>query len=136
MGAMYDSHNGVLALKSGVKIVTTDRNKATITGENATISKDPRQVVLRMAKVEQALRTISTDKLTVIMGENNNIDRLIGSGNVHATAQGPKGFDITAPQGELLMAAQNQLRAGSLSGRVNYESRGDSPSHGKAGRCC
>ena len=134
VGAMYDSHNGVLALKSGVKIVTSDRNKATITGENATISKDPREVVLRMAKVEQALRTISTDKLTVIMGDNNNIDRLIGSGNVHATAQGPKGFDVTAPQGELLMAAQNQLRAGSLSGGVIYENRGDSPSHGKAGK--
>jgi lipopolysaccharide export system protein LptA len=134
VGAMYDSHNGVLALKSGVKIVTTDRNKATITGENATISKDPREVVLRMAKVEQASRTISTDKLTVIMGENNNIDRLIGSGSVHATAQGPKGFDVTAPQGELLMAAQNQLRAGSLSGGVTYESRGDSPSRGKAGK--
>src|SRR6476646_9156834 len=134
VGAMYDSHNGVLALKSGVKIVTTDRNKATITGENATISKDPRQVVLRMAKVEQSPRTISTDKLTVIMGENNNIDRLIGSGNVHATAQGPKGFDVTAPQGELLMAAQNQLRAGSLSGGVTYESLGESPSRGKAGK--
>jgi lipopolysaccharide export system protein LptA len=134
VGAMYDSHNGVLALKSGVKIVTTDRNKATITGENATISKDPREVVLRMAKVEQSPRTISTDKLTVILGENNNIDRLIGSGNVHATAQGPKGFDVTAPQGELLMAAQNQLRAGSLSGGVNYESRGESPSRGKAGK--
>jgi lipopolysaccharide export system protein LptA len=134
VGAMYDSHNGVLALKSGVKIVTTDRNKASITGENATISKDPRQVVLRMAKVEQAQRTISTDKLTVIMGENNNIDRLIGFGNVHATAQGPKGFDVTAPQGELLMAAQNQLRAGSLSGGVSYESRGESPSRGKAGK--
>jgi lipopolysaccharide export system protein LptA len=134
VGAMYDSHNGVLALKSGVKIVTADRNKATITGENATISKDPRQVVLRMAKVEQAPRTISTDKLTVIMGENNNIDRLIGSGNVHATAQGPKGFDVTAPQGELQMAAQNQLRAGSLSGGVTYESLGESPSRGKAGK--
>lgn len=136
VGATYDSHNGVLGLKSGVKIVTTDKNKATISGESASISKDPRQVVLRQATVEQALsgRTISTDKLTVIMGENNNVDRLIGSGNVHATAQGPKGFDITAPQGELLMAAQNQMRSGTLSGGVNYESRGDSPSHGKAGR--
>ncbi len=134
VGATYDSHNGVLALKSGVRIVTSDKNKATITGESASISKDPRQVVLRQARVEQPAHTLSTDKLTVIMGENNNVDRLIGSGNVHATAQGPKGFDITAPQGELLMAGQNQMRSGSLSGGVNYESRGDSPSHGKAGR--
>ncbi len=136
VGATYDSHNGVLALKSGVRIVTTDKNKATITGDSASISKDPREIVLRQAKVEQELnrRTISTDKLTVIMGDNNNVDRLIGSGNVHATAEGAKGFDITAPQGELQMAAQNQMRAGSLSGGVNYESRGDSPSHGKAGK--
>src|SRR5713226_2145473 len=97
VGATYDSHNGVLALKSGVRIVTTDKNKATITGDSASISKDPREIVLRQAKVEQELnrRTISTDKLTVIMGDNNNVDRLIGSGNVHATAEGPKGFDIT-----------------------------------------
>jgi len=134
VGATYDSHNGLLALKSGVRIVTSDKNKATITGESASISKDPRQVVLHQARVEQPAHTLSTDKLTVIMGENNNVDRLIGSGNVHATAQGPKGFDITAPQGELLMAAQNQMRSGSLSGGVNYESGGDSPSHGKAGK--
>jgi lipopolysaccharide export system protein LptA len=68
------------------------------------------------------------------MGENNNVDRLIGSGNVHALAEGPKGFDVTAPQGELLMAAGNQLRAGTLSGGVSYESRGDSPANGKAGK--
>jgi lipopolysaccharide export system protein LptA len=134
VGAMYDSHNGVLALKSGVKIITSDKNKATITGESASISKDPRQVVLHQAKVEQPAHTISTDKLTVIMGANNNVDRLIGSGNVHATAEGPKGFDITAPQGELQMAAQNQMKSGMLSGGVNYESRGDSPSRGKAGK--
>jgi len=135
-GATYDSHNGVLTLKSGVRIVTSDKNKATITGDSASISKDPRQVVLRQARVEQALnkRTISTDKLTVIMGANNNVDRLIGSGKVHASAEGEKGFDITAPQGELQLAAQNQIKSGVLSGGVNYESRGDSPSRGKAGK--
>jgi lipopolysaccharide export system protein LptA len=135
-GATYDSHNGVLTLKSGVRIVTSDRNKATITGDSASISKDPRQVVLRQARVEQALnkRTISTDRLTVIMGENNNVDRLIGSGKVHASAEGDRGFDITAPQGELQMAAQNQMQAGVLSGGVNYESRGETPSQGRAGK--
>ena len=39
VGATDDSHNGVLALKSGVKIVTSDKNRATITGESASISK-------------------------------------------------------------------------------------------------
>ena len=65
VGATYDSHNGVLALKSGVRIVTTDKNKATITGESASISKDPREIVLRQAKVEQVLnqRTMSTTSM-------------------------------------------------------------------------
>ncbi len=134
MGATYDSHSSVLTLKSAVKIDTTDKNKASISGQSATITKEPRQIVLRGARVEQQQRMMAADKLTVLLRPDNTVDRVLGSGNVHSHQEGPKGFDVTAPEGELLLATGNLLKSGALSGGVNFQRLGDQPSAGKAGR--
>src|SRR5512146_2805220 len=70
-GAHYDSHDSVLTLKSAVKIVTTEKQKATITGQRASISRDPRQIVLQGARVEQPEHTMSADKVTVLLREDS-----------------------------------------------------------------
>lgn len=134
VGATYDSHSSVLTLKSAVQIETTDKNKVRITGQNATIARDPRQVVIRGARIEQTGRVLATDKITVLLREDNTVDRILGSGNVHSYMEGPQGYDVTAPEGELVLAAGNLLRSGSLFGGVNFERRGDQPAQGKAGR--
>src|SRR4029077_3062536 len=46
VGATYDSHGGVLTLKSAVKITSTGQRKATITGQSAVITKNPSKVSL------------------------------------------------------------------------------------------
>jgi lipopolysaccharide export system protein LptA len=134
VGATYDSHSSVLTLKSAVKIDTTDKNKASISGQSATIAKEPRQVVLRGAKIAKQQQQLSADKLTVLLREDNTVERVLGSGNVHSHQEGPKGFDVTAPEGELLLSAGNQLKSGVLSGGVNFQRLGDQPAAGKAGR--
>jgi lipopolysaccharide export system protein LptA len=134
VGATYDSHSSVLTLKSAVKIDTTDKNKASISGQNATISKEPRQIVLRGAKIEQAARSLSAEKLTVVLSTDNTVERILAAGNVHSHQEGPKGFDINAPEGELLLASGNQLKSGVLSGGVTFQRRGDQTAEGKAGR--
>lgn len=134
VGAVYDSHKSVLTLKSAVQIVRTEKQKSTLTAQSATISKAPRTIVLYSSRIEQPPRIMSSDKLSILLREDNSVDRIIATGNVHAFAEGPRGFDLAAPQGEITMAAANQLRSGTLSGGVNFESRGDSPAKGSAGR--
>ena len=53
VGATYDSHAGVLMLKSAVKITSTGQRKATITGQSAIITKNPSKIVLQSARVEE-----------------------------------------------------------------------------------
>ena len=134
VGAMYDSHGGTLTLKSAVRITSTGERKATITGQSAVITKTPSKIVLQAARVEQPDRTISADKVTVFLRDDNNIDRIAATGNLHALKTGAKGFEVSAPEGELEMAGANQARAGLLSGGVTFVSKSDSPAEGKAGR--
>ena len=134
VGATYDSHGGVLTLKSAVKLTSTGKRKATITGQSATITKNPNKVVMQSARVEEPDRTISADKVTVFLRNDNNIDRALASGNLHALETGAKGYDVTAPAGELEMGEANQVRRGSLSGGVTFSSRGESPAEGSAGK--
>jgi lipopolysaccharide export system protein LptA len=134
VGATYDSHGGVLTLKSAVRLTSTGLRKATITGQNATITKNPSKIVMQSAKVEELQRVISADKVTVFLNDDNNIERVVGSGNLHASSTGAKAFEINAPEGELEMAGANQARRGVLSGGVTFLSKSDSPAEGKAGR--
>ncbi len=134
VGATYDSHGGVLTLKSAVKITSTGERKATITGRSAIITKNPSKIVLQSATVEEPPRTISADKVTVFMRDDNNIDRIAASGNLHASKTGPKGFEVSAAEGELEMAGANQARAGSLSGGVAFASKSDTPAEGTSGK--
>jgi len=134
IGAIYDSRANTLSLKSAVKVVTTGRQKATVTGDSASIIKNPQRIVVQSAKIDQPPREITTDKLTVLLRNDNTVDRILGSGNVHARREGPKGFDMATPEGELLMDSTSQLRSGTLSGGVTFASQGDSPGNGQAGR--
>ena len=134
VGATYDSHGGVLLLKSAVKITSTGDRKATITGQSAVITKEPSKVVLQSARVEEPQRTLSADKVTLFMRGDNTIERIVSSGNLHASSTGAKAFEVSANEGTLEMAAANQARSGVLTGDVTFASKGDSPADGKAGK--
>lgn len=134
VGATYDSHGGVLTLRSAVRLTSTGPRKATITGQSAIITKNPSKVVMQSAKVEESQRVISADKVTVFLNDDNNIERVVGSGNLHAISTGAKAFEVNAPEGELEMAGANQAQKGVLSGGVTFASKGDSPAEGKAGK--
>jgi lipopolysaccharide export system protein LptA len=134
VGATYDSHANTLILHSLVKVSTTGRQKANITGQRATILRNPQSVVIEGARLEQPQRAITTDKLTVLLRSDNTVERILGSGDVHAVREGPRGFDVKAPAGELVMDHQSQPQSGTLSGGVTMASRRDPPAEGQAGR--
>ena len=134
VGATYDSHANLLTLQSAVRVVTTDNHKATITAQRATFTKEPQRAVLESARMEQPSRSVQADKVTVMLRNDNTIDRVLASGNIHIQDTGPKAFKLNAPQAEVLMADKEQVRSGTLFGGVVFESGGDSPAHGTAGR--
>jgi lipopolysaccharide export system protein LptA len=135
IGATYDSLANTLALKSAVKVVTTGRQKATITGDSANILKSPQRIIMQGVRIEQPPRAVTTDKLTVYLRADNTVDHLVGTGSVHAVREGPKGFDVNATEGGLVMDDASQLRSGTLSGGVTFAGKGeDSPAQGHAGR--
>jgi lipopolysaccharide export system protein LptA len=134
VGAVYDSHKSVLTLRSAVKINSVEKQGSSLAAQSATISKDPRTIVLYVAHIEQPPRTITAQKLSLFLNDDNFVERIIGTGSVEASATGPRGFQMAAPQGEVLMAENNVPRSGTLSGGVTFQTRGDAPAQGKAGR--
>lgn len=134
VGAVYDSKANALTLKSAVRITTTGRQKATVTGDSATIVKNPQRIVVEKAKIAQPPRTLTTDKLTLLLRNDNTVERILGEGNIHARREGPKGFDMATPQGELLLDTSSQLRSGTLSGGVTFAGEGETPASGQAGK--
>ncbi|HZR28969.1 MAG TPA: LptA/OstA family protein, partial [Terriglobales bacterium] len=134
VGATYDSHSNLLTLHSAVHFVTKDKNNATLSAQSAVITKEPRKAVLQSARLEQPLRTIQADRLTILLRDDNNIDRIQAAGNVHVEQKGQKPFNVSAPEAEFLMGDRNQARSGTLSGGVSFSQPGASPAQGKAGR--
>lgn len=133
-GAIYDSHKGVLTLKSSVTIASLEKQGSSLAAEKATISKDPRMIVLYAAKIHEPPDSLSADKISIILRDDNSVDRIAGQGNVHASGTGHRGFEVSAPEGEILMAKNNQPRSGTASGGVSFEAGGAAPAQGRAGR--
>ncbi len=134
VGATYDSHSSLLTLQSAVRFLTTDKHQATLTAQSAVITKEPRKAVLQFARLEQPSRTIQADRLTVLLRDDNNIDRIQAAGNIRAAQSGQKAFNVSAPEAEFLMGERNQVRSGILSGGVSFSQPGVSPAQGRADR--
>ncbi|MGE5325063.1 MAG: LPS export ABC transporter periplasmic protein LptC [Actinomycetota bacterium] len=133
-GAIYDSHKGVLTLKSSVRILSLEKQGSSLVADKGTISRNPRQIVLYDAQVHEPPDNLSADRLSIVLRDDNSIDRIIGQGNLHASGTGQRGFEVNAPQGEILMAKNNQPRSGMASGGVSFVARGSAPAQGRAGR--
>lgn len=134
VGATYDSKLNVLVLRSAVRITTTEKQKAVITARSATFMKDPRRADLQSGRVEQQGRVVEADRITLSLRDDNTVERISGAGNVRFEGNGPKGFAAQAPKAELLMGPRQQLKNGSLSGGVTFESRGKAPGKGSSER--
>ena len=132
VGATYNSHESVLTLSSAVRIVTTEKQNAMITAESATVRKDPREIVLHSARVEQPDRTLSADQVNILLRENSTVERVEGEGNLRAEAPGANGFKLNAAQGKLLLVGNNQPQSARISGNINFVKHGNSPANGKA----
>jgi lipopolysaccharide export system protein LptA len=131
-GAVYDSKQNMIDLKSEVHIVTRGDRPATITGTAGTIQKDPRRAVLINGKIDEPDRTLTADKITLLFASDNTVNHAVAEGDVHIQTRGPSVTDIVGPRGDLNMGDKNTLRQAIISGGAQFDTHGQSVAHGSA----
>lgn len=130
-GATYDSKENVLTLQSAVVLHTPGAQASTITAQHAEITKEPRQAVLDLVKLAQPGRTMSADRVAIIFRPDNSVQRVVASGDVRGTQEGPNAMNFHAGAAEILMGAK-EAQSALLSGGVTVEGSGASLLNGSA----
>jgi len=134
VGATLDSKTNRLTLHSNVELEQSGPNAAKLLAQSGVITKDPPRIDLASAHITRQDSTIDAQRLTVDLRDDNTIEKVLASGNVTATTHGKSDARLRAPQGRMLVDAENHLQTATLSGGVNFEAQGDQPMHGTAGR--
>ncbi|MCU1309158.1 MAG: OstA-like protein [Candidatus Angelobacter sp.] len=151
VGAVYDSKDMALRLKSNVKLQTAAApakphssaafGPANITAENALLHDNPREAVLNQVRVtdttDNDARDLTADQVKISLRDDNTVENVVASGNVNAMANNKKGGGSThvqASEANFSFGGSNDVRTAVLTGGVKLDSTGASPMHGKAGR--
>ena len=135
VGAAYDTNNNVLTLESQVVLRVKDQNGTTVHAAHGTIDKEPHEINLSAAKIEQQDRDFQSDWLKLLLTPENEVQRAIASGNVQlTTTHGPSSNRLRSPYAEMMLGAKNQIRTAIFSGGVEMETRGPNAATSTAGR--
>ena len=151
VGADYIATEGVLTLKSQVKIVVNGPTPSTILAQQAVVEKKERQILLRSPSAENPLQQGQADYLTLFLREDNSLDLAVANGNVRlkllenpiatraSTKNGqpkapdPVWSDVFADKLELLMKPQTGIDHAVLSGNVRITRDGSQSADATAG---
>jgi len=132
VGVHYVASTTVLTLESQV-VIDAGSPEATLQAARATITKNPRWVVLDHPVVKNAGRTLTSEQATVHLRDDNTIGRILAQGNVQIESEDPARTVVRSTQLELNMAGQpNLLRTAVFTGDVRMESGGPQPAEASA----
>ncbi|HWR15126.1 MAG TPA: LptA/OstA family protein [Terriglobales bacterium] len=138
MGAIYDSRAQKLTLRSQIEVIQmaeqTGEPSGRLNASHAVFTNEPRRMNFSDARVTRSSGDISARQLIVFLRDDNSIDRLAASGGVVANTTGKNATHATAPAGEVVLDARNQIKTAQLTGGVSMNAEGDQPMHGTAGR--
>jgi lipopolysaccharide export system protein LptA len=137
VGVQYSGKTNVLTLASQVHMTLSGQNAATLVATRGTITRQPHVVVLEHAVLKREGGTAQADESAFFLGPDNEVQRLLATGNVQAesTAQDADQMRARADQADLLLTGkQNLLRTAILTGNVHVERIGSQPMQGDAGR--
>jgi lipopolysaccharide export system protein LptA len=122
VGVSYTARTNVLTLQSQVNLVFGGAAEATITAAQATITKDPHQVLLAHPHLHSEARQCDADEATLFLRPDNTLDRVLARGNVLVHAEGSQSAEARSNQLELIMAKQHHtLRTAVFSGEVRAQ---------------
>ncbi len=134
VGAEYIANQGVLTLKSQIKIVVSGPTPSTILAPQAILEKKERQILLRYPHAENPLQQAQSDDLTLFLRDDNTLDHAVATGNVVMHATGDHPATVSAQKLEVLMKPHTGIDQAVLTGVVHLKTEGPQPAETSAGR--
>ena len=133
VGAGYDSRAATLTLSSNIVVHSTGDNPTTITARHGVITKGPNRAILDGVHVERDAGSFASDQLTVYLRDDNTIERMLATGDVHADSKGRSTTEVRSSRAEAWITAKNALTSAVFSGGVQLNSGGEQVMQGTAG---
>jgi lipopolysaccharide export system protein LptA len=137
VGVQYSSKSNTLTLVSQIHVTLGGPQAGTLIATHGRITHDPHEVVLENPRVERAAGTMQSEEATFFLGPDNEVQRILATGNVNAESSGEDADQMhaRADQAEMfLIGKQNLLHTATLTGNVHAERNGSQPMQGDAGR--
>ncbi len=163
VGVTYAGRANTLTLETQVRAELAGANAAVIEATRGLVTRDPRQIVLDHARMLRAAEILEADQATIVLGRDNNVERVLARGNVNADTKleakqnsasrgnkhrsenslPPNSTDqqstpemrARADEADLVLTGkQPQLQTATLTGNVQVERIGFQPLQGYAGR--
>ena len=152
VGLKYAAKGETLTLESEIHLSLTGPESAVIEAQSGTITNDPRQIVLDHPAVARAGGTLSGDRATFQLSQDNHVERVLAEGNVKAdtfkevhknpparrekkSSAANQEMHVSAEKAEFLFVHEKDvLQTATLSGKVHVEQAGVEPLSADAGR--
>ena len=137
VGVQYSGKSNTLTLASQIHVTLGGQNAATLFATHGRITREPHVIVLEHPRLERESGTVQAEQATFFLGPDNEVQRVLATGNVNAEAAGQEADRMRARADEaelLLTGKQNLLRTATLTGNVHVERIGSQPMQGDAGR--
>jgi lipopolysaccharide export system protein LptA len=136
VGLQYSGKNNLLTFVSQIHVTLAGQDAASLSATHGTITRDPRVIVLDHPRLERASGTLQADQATFLLGHDNNVERVLATGDVKAEAkQLSDKTSVRADEAELLLTdTGNLLNTSTLTGHVHAERIGSAATQGDAGR--
>ena len=137
VGLQYAGKSNVLTLDSQIHVTLGGQDAANLFATHANITRDPRVIVLEHPRLERTAGTLQAEQATFLLWPDNNVERVLASGNVLAEARqlANDQLSVRADEAELLLTPKgNLLHTATLTGHVHAERIGTAATQGDAGR--
>src|SRR5258708_20940304 len=137
VGLQYKGKTNTLTFDSDIHVTLGGQDAASLFATHGTITRDPRVIILEHPRLERATGTLQAEQATFLLGPDNNVERVLASGNVKAEGKAVTNNQMRgrAREGKLLLTGkQNVLQTATLNGLVHVERSGATMTQGEAGR--
>ena len=141
VGMQYAAKSNTLTLDSQIHVSLGGQGATNIFATHGRITRDPRVVVLDNARLVRpgyaGGGTVQAEQATFFLGPDDEVERLLATGNVNAEAASPNADQVRARADEaeiLLTGKKSQMHTATLMGNVHVERIGSQPMQGDAGR--
>jgi lipopolysaccharide export system protein LptA len=137
IGVQYSGKTNILTLISQVHVTLSGQKAATLFATHGQITHEPHEVVLEHPRLDREGGTMQSEEATFFLGPDNEVQRILATGNVNAESTRQEADQLRARADEaemLLIGKQNLLHTATLTGNVHVERIGSQPMQGDAGR--